>query len=139
MLAERLSRIVNDILKEYDNLRVTELLSDAAALAGGRANIQNAEYSQLAQEIRARALAIQEQSRIRNLYSNELRDFILESEYASALPENLASTLITGFPNNKAGGSSSPELKNLFRYRKRVFGQFTLCSNCARTVQGRSD
>jgi hypothetical protein len=102
-------RARKDILTEYSEFRIMELLNEAANLATQRANLTPAQYIQRAQQIRERAATIINQTKIER-YPDDLRNIVKQSQYSSALPAEIAQVLLNGFPDYKETAISSSEV-----------------------------
>jgi light-regulated signal transduction histidine kinase (bacteriophytochrome) len=109
MLTGRLVRAVRDILAEYSEFNIMDLLTEASNLSTQRAALQPPQYTQRAQQIRARAESIITRTKIEN-YPADLRKFVKESQYSSALPGYIANVLLNGFPDNRDVAISSSEV-----------------------------
>lgn len=109
MLAGRLARLARDVLREYSELGVQTLLQEAQGLAAERGSLQLSAYRQRAQQLRAKAQRIIDESIIEQ-YPNDLRQFLISSRYRSGMPANIANIITHGFPDDPNLAISSGEL-----------------------------
>jgi hypothetical protein len=109
MLAGRLIRVITDILGEYSEFRIIEQLGAASTLSTQRAQLQIQQYTQQAQQLRQWAQTIIDQTKV-GKYPDDIRKFLKDSNYSSALPESIARVVMYGFPDDKNLAISSSEL-----------------------------
>lgn len=109
MLAGRLVRAAKDILTEYSEFGIVQFLEEASLLSAQRGQLPENQYIQRATSIRQKAANIIERTRI-SIYPNNMRKYLKESEYASALPEHIGTILLRGFPDDRNRAISSPEV-----------------------------
>jgi hypothetical protein len=110
MLAGRLVRAASDILNEYSEFKLVELLNEASTLAEQRGQLLVGVYIEKARSIRQRAESIMHQTKIER-YPNDLREFLKGSKYSTALPEFVARILLQGFPDDMNQSIHSSEVK----------------------------
>jgi hypothetical protein len=124
MLAGRLLQVVRDILAEYSSFKIVEQLSATANLSVNRGQLNPHQYNQQAQTLRAWAQTIIDQSKLAK-YPDDLRKFLEESRYASALPEHIARLVLNGLPSDKDRAISSPELNIYIEFANILRGELT--------------
>jgi len=88
MQASRLIRMARDMLADYEKLGVAQLLQEAAHLSAQRPSLNDAQYTSQAHKLRERAVGIIADTRLAH-YPAELREILVRSKYAVALPERL--------------------------------------------------
>jgi hypothetical protein len=86
-----------------------EHLGVASTLSSQRAQLPNPQYVQQARQLREWAQTVINQTKVER-YPDDLRKFLKDSSYSSALPEHIAKVIRNGFPGDKTIAISSSEL-----------------------------
>jgi len=128
MLAERLSRIVSDILKEFESSQIIKILEEALDVATERSNFPDYEYTSRARNLRGRAQQVIDRSTIQ-AYPEEQREFIAASDFSDGMPAAMARTVMYGLPDQKTGGTSAGEFKIALDRTRSVFNQLSVFSS----------
>ncbi len=110
MLAGRLIRAVRNILGEYSTFKIIEQLNLAVTASAQRTQSQGTQYLQQARQLRQWAKTVIEQSKI-EIYPDDIRKFLNDSNYSSALPSSIARVVFNGFPDDKNLAISSSEIE----------------------------
>ena len=109
MLANRLLRTVKDLLLDYESYGVIALLVHAKQVLAQRDAQQTANYRAEASKVRGKATDILKHFQARE-YPPDLRETLSRSKYKAALPENVATLLLRGLPDDQTIALSSSEL-----------------------------
>jgi hypothetical protein len=109
MLAGRLIRAARDILGEYSKFKIIDQLNVAISLSAQRADAQNRAYIEQARQLRQWAQTVMDQSLVEK-YPNDLRIFLENSNYSTALPASIARVVLAGFPDDMRLAMSSSEV-----------------------------
>jgi hypothetical protein len=109
MLAGRLIRAASDILGEYSKFKIVEELNVALSLSAQRTDPQNQAYIEQARQLRLWAQSVIDQSLIEK-YPDDLRVFLKNSNYSTALPASIARVVLAGFPDDMRLAMSSSEV-----------------------------
>jgi len=128
MLAERLSRIVSDVLKEFESSQIIKILEEALEVATERSNFPDYEYASRARNLRERAQQVIDGSLIQ-AYPRERRAYIEASDFADGMPPVMARTVLHGLPDRKADGMSAAELKIALDRARSVLNQLSVFSS----------
>jgi hypothetical protein len=108
MLAGRLVRIADDIIREYAAFKVSEKLAEAQNVSTQRTPNNN-RYVQQARDLRVWAQDVLSTSKFNN-YPEDLQKLLKASNYATALPSNVAQVILAGFPDDPNLAISSSEV-----------------------------
>jgi hypothetical protein len=128
MLAERLSRIVSDVLKEFESSQIIKILEEALDVATERSNFPDYEYKSRTRNLRERAQQVIDESTIQ-AYPEEQRAFIEASDFSDAMPPAMARVVLHGLPDSKAAGTSAGEFKIALDRARSVLTQLGVFSS----------
>lgn len=110
MLAGQLLSIAQDMIDDYNRHDVINVLNTAVHLAANRPTMNDTQYKNAVDEIRAAAQSMLDGTILRT-YPIELKRALQQSTYSQSLTDSVAKTLIVAFGNKrKEAAISSPEM-----------------------------
>ena len=111
MLASRILRAAEDVLKDYQELKVSELLQQAMQCASRQ--LPAGQFTNAAQQVSKGGEKLRDQSRLR-LYPQQMAEYLRESGYGPALPENIGRFLTAGFRGDPSTIPQTPEVQGVY-------------------------
>ena len=110
MLASRVLKVAEDILADYKELNVSELLQTALQVSS-RA-LQGSPFTTASQQIKVGGEKIISSTRLKN-YPQHMRSYLQKSAFGLVIPENIGRFLVGGFQGDINATPYTPEVQHI--------------------------
>lgn len=113
MLAGQLLAIAQDMIRDYDRLKVIPTLERAVEIAANRPNMNEPEFQTAVRDIKSAAEKMLNETIVR-VYSIDLKRTLAHSGYSQSLPDAIAKTLTVSFGNRRKDSAISSQEINMY-------------------------